>query len=588
MLQSLSQSLTRPLTAPLTAAVGSGSFALTVAAWYDAGAPGRFVPTYKDWQTSGALWLDSSTRITALEQAVWMNLDRSRNLARSAELITNGDFSSATGWAVTGAGVAITGGQGVFTAAATGAGFSQGVAVAGRTYEVVYTVVSISAGAVRAYAGSGGTGTNRTVPGTYTELIVASGTNLASITAIGTTTAVVDNVSFKEIPGAHRIQPTSQSRSILTARKNRFDNSAWLNSGALPTGWTMPGGSGTSIPNGTIDGNTIYRQTAVAQRPFLQPPIVTMVVGQVLTNSLRVHSIYSGATTIGQLVNFVAGTGNGSSAYSLNGAPALTSDALPPDCVVAITFTCTVAGTLQPRTGLGVGTLATCDLDVSRPMLTLGGADQVGRYQRTGLTATVPADYDAAGFPVGLRRDGIDDRDATAGNVDFSAANRIGYAWAGRKESTGRSTAMILSPGNNVTAGSVGLETTFATSGTYRCAMNPAGAANVPYALISGYPEPSANVVSCLNDRTTTVIANAIQARVDGALRPGQTAYASEANLSTAAFINAQISFGANGGSGGQYLAGVEYGDFWLGDCTLDQLAVVEKGFAPLLSEALA
>jgi len=115
------------------------------------------------------------------------------------ELVTNGTFDADSVWTKTGA-VTISGGEGVFTSAATSDGFRQDIMELGRTYEITFDVTSYTSGALRAYAGTGGIGTSRTAVGTYTEVLTCTGSpKTFSIIAIGTTTATIDNVSVREI-----------------------------------------------------------------------------------------------------------------------------------------------------------------------------------------------------------------------------------------------------------------------------------------------------------------------------------------------------------------------------------------------------
>lgn len=565
---------------------GVRSFAETVASWYDGGAPGRFVPTFRDWQTSGALWVDSNTPLTALEQAVWMNLDRSRNLARSGELVANGDFSSATGWAVTGAGAAITGGQGVFTAAATGAGFSQGIAIAGKTYEVVYTVVSVSAGAVRAYAGSGGIGTNRTAPGTYREIIVASGTNLMSLTAIGTTTAVVDNVSFKEIPGAHRIQPTSTARPILTARKNQFVNSAFLGGGSAPTGWVASLATGTATPNGVVDGNTVYRFAANLERPYFQTATALPLVGTgSVSLSASVGSIYSGSISVQRAI-FCNTAVSTTVLYFVDGASVPGGTLVTPNTRITAVISFTGAsGTANYRIGAGATGNDTVDLDISRPMLTLGGMDQVGRYQRTGLSPQT-GDYDAVGFPVGLRYDGIDDCMYTAAPIDYSGTDKVEVVYPIRKESDASRGVLVEHSATASNPGVFNMEAPFTTStGSLRFSANAqVGNATPASCTATGLTAPVSVVMGMSVDLSQAAATDQVKPRVNGI--PVTTGFTGNAN--GPANFTSQVNYeGARGNTSTRFV-GLAFGEFQIGMLrTVDERAYVDVEFAKTLSEAL-
>lgn len=168
-----------------------------------------------------------NTPVTATGQSVGLILDKSRGAPTGNELLTNGDFSSgSTGWTTTGT-AAVSNGTLVFSASANGDSASQVIAsvVAGRTYLVTYTVVSISGGSVSsAFAST--LGTSRAVAGTYSDYLVASSATFILRARSASTTAVVDNISVKEIPGIHAVQATSASRPTYQIDAN---GKAYLN-----------------------------------------------------------------------------------------------------------------------------------------------------------------------------------------------------------------------------------------------------------------------------------------------------------------------------------------------------------------------
>lgn len=163
-----------------------------------------------------------TTPITGPNQSVALQLDKSRGLVLGAQLIANGDFSSgSTGWLLQ-PGWTISGGE---LTASSVAAYQSSVAtdlttalVPGKTYEVKYEIISIS-GAIRVQL-TGGSTTNlapRSTSGTHKELFTAS-TSTARVgfqATVAGTTAVIDNISIRELPGAHRIQPTAASRPML-------------------------------------------------------------------------------------------------------------------------------------------------------------------------------------------------------------------------------------------------------------------------------------------------------------------------------------------------------------------------------------
>lgn len=163
-----------------------------------------------------------TTPVTAAGQPVGLMLDKSRGLVRGAELITNGDFSGGTtGWTLSGA-AAVVGGALSVSAETAGAIFATntGQFVAGRSYEVSFTISTIQGGGVSVSVPGGAASTIvRATAGTFTEIFIPAVSNsIAFVARSGPTTATLDNISVRELPGNHRFQATAASRPIL--RKN--------------------------------------------------------------------------------------------------------------------------------------------------------------------------------------------------------------------------------------------------------------------------------------------------------------------------------------------------------------------------------
>jgi hypothetical protein len=184
-----------------------------------------------------------TTPVTTPGQTVALLLDKSKGLALGSELVTNGDFSSATGWTQN-LGWVI--GGGVATATATNGYLFQSVAsvVAGKYYEYTVTITSYTSGALRFFAGSGAENlsTPMTASGTYTLRVCSRSANQLGVVGANFT-GVIDNISAKEIQGNHATQATTASRPTygivpLGGRRNlltfteQFDNAAWTKDGS--------------------------------------------------------------------------------------------------------------------------------------------------------------------------------------------------------------------------------------------------------------------------------------------------------------------------------------------------------------------
>jgi len=115
------------------------------------------------------------------------------------DLVTNGNFASATGWTAQ-SGWAISGGKANGTT--TTNAIYQGIAAitASTKYRLIYTISGLTAGSVRVSLRAAAT-TTQTTNGTFTE-IVTSGTSADTnfyIDAIASFTGSIDNVSLVEV-----------------------------------------------------------------------------------------------------------------------------------------------------------------------------------------------------------------------------------------------------------------------------------------------------------------------------------------------------------------------------------------------------
>jgi hypothetical protein len=176
-------------------------------AWYD---PSDFSTMFQD-----------SAAITpaAVGQPVSVILDKRLGKGVSTEIVSvaaDRDFSSDTGFWTKDSGVTISGGVASWSSAISSIKLFRGSALTtGLMYEFTWTITSISAGGLQIFAG-GNSGPARTTAGTYTERILCGATGtLAFISTANPTTAFVDNVSVKLVPGTHQVQTTAASRPTL-------------------------------------------------------------------------------------------------------------------------------------------------------------------------------------------------------------------------------------------------------------------------------------------------------------------------------------------------------------------------------------
>lgn len=542
---------------------GRRSFANTVASWFDTGAPGRFVPTYRDWQTSGALFQDmAGTRVTALEQAVAVDLDRSRNLALGPELWLTANVSG--GWT--------NNGDGSYTKlAGTGNGnLGQPNLVAGRVYRMVYTIVSqTNTQGARAIMGASTIGPWGTV-GKNTIDLLAQGGTIAYLNSGGAGDVVVRDISVREIPGAHRIQPTSQSRPIITARKNEYTETEFRNGvadaparGGLISAASMTGYLGAiALGYDGVTSSYAYKQDVwLPNTPYLQSVDVEALDG---------------------LGPPVFGTGTGTGNSPLNDF-ALVMAGL----AIGITYTVVplggnfyrVLGALTTGASISINTGGVIKYAANTPRLFRFTAYSrvkgfvAGRYQRVN-TAT---DYNAGGFPVGLRYDQIDDTMPTAAPIDYSGTDKVTLCVPFRKDADAAGMAVIEhGPSVNTTVGTFALFSPDAAGP--RVGAYARGAATSSSAVVTNVVAPISLVALQSADLATS----------SNTLEINGVPAASSATPLGGGMLSSQVSWaGSRGGASARFL-GILYGELEIGNLrTANERAYLAAEFAKNLSEAL-
>ena len=143
--------------------------------------------------------------ITTMEfyEAQGFEAPKEKPSANSEELITNGDFATDSDWTL-GADWTISGGTLNSTTAIGNNTRQDNVLEAGKTYEITYTITSVTSGAVRFLLGGSGSinGKVRNSIGTYTEIVTNNSTGSEDsfyLKADGSFIGNIDNVSVKEV-----------------------------------------------------------------------------------------------------------------------------------------------------------------------------------------------------------------------------------------------------------------------------------------------------------------------------------------------------------------------------------------------------
>lgn len=244
-------------------------------------------------------------------------------------LITNGDFESATGWSL-GAGWSVSGGKLIANSAVAGTQANQTIPLqGGKYYQFSFTVDSIAGSISTAFAGAPttGIGAAKSSAGNYNEIAqVATGNNSLRLLANGTLTAQFDNISVREVlEWAYVWQfDSTDDRLQLSAIPFQASDNFWqvaaITVGAL--------GNNRTITDLATSGNTRFANLRIDTTGKLQLVNVNdSGAAQVLTGPTYAQSqqliasqvclagtnkLYADGSLVGQLINSGAYTVTGS------------------------------------------------------------------------------------------------------------------------------------------------------------------------------------------------------------------------------------------------------------------------------------
>ena len=231
-----------------------------------------------------------------------------------------------------------------------------------------------------------------------------------------------------------------------------------------------------------------------------------------------------------------------------------------------------VTTTASPASTAGITKYAantTRSFKATAYMLTLGGVALSGRYQRTGLSPQT-GDYDALGFPIGLRYDGQDDGMYTAAPIDYSGTDKVTVSTPAYKASDA-ATGVVYEHGANAD---------FGAGGWYLAAPVGASSASVQtgpvgarvYTNYTGLPAPAGYVFTA-GVNNAAVGAAQVSLRANGAPATGFPTINGGAVGNFGNFVNYE---GARGDASLRF-NGMVLGEFQWGDTTAlsaDRLAV--------------
>lgn len=494
-----------------------------------------------------------TTPLTAIGQSCGLMLDRGLNGARGAPLSAP---------AVVLSGGATNNGDGTYTIPSGGHArfnYALGELVNGELYEVLFTIVSLTAGSVGA-DWADGNGASHTTTGAKRHLGYRATYDATyrffDLTAGGGGTAVVSVQSCRRVPGTHYIQPTSASRAVVSARVNlltaseQFDDAAWTKGNSTVTA------NATTAPNGTTTADKLVEDTANSTHQVSQifsggVAGATYVFSVDLKASERTSAVViitDNATGDGRVVvDLSAGTVAAPSVSGNWSSPVATISASGNGWYrVKLTLTKSAGGNASvvgvvalyngSATYIGNGTsgafiwgadLRTAD-DAAKPL---------PAYQRTG--ATPATDHDTAGFPLYLPPDATDDFYATTATVDGSAYDKVTAVYGITKLSD--AAQAIVQEHTATTASNAGHYFAAPDSAAANYGAATRGATTTAQRRGTTYTAPVSSVVTVEADNSTGVTATNVVLTVNDATPTmadvsGPTAAGNFANATTYLF----------------------------------------------------
>ena len=491
-----------------------------------------------DWNTeflaafpSHALYQDSAgtLAVKTMEDPVGLVLDKKGGLVLGPELITdvaNRTFSSDTGfwdksgvWTI-GSGVASVSAAGNNSMAKTG------LIVSGKVYIATYDLVSNSGAGIKTYIGSGvGNVTSNTVK-SVREIFVANGITFG-VTQLSGSTLSITNISVREIPGSHLIQPTSGNRPTWTRRVNLTVGTEFANGvtdattrGGLVSASTISGYAGAIAfgHDGSTD-NYVYTAApaASASTQLTFSAIVEMSDGNPPT--------FTSAT----------GSSSGNTFYI-----ALCNSVPSP-----LTFVTTSLGGSKYRVSVsGVSGTNVANSGIAKPSSNDNRTFKVTAYQvEYGSTATryqrvnTATDYDYAGFPSKIKHNGTNSFLYTASTMDLSATDKVTVFAGVQKLSNAVSYFIETSVSSTSNAGTFGVSTSAVTSDCY--SYRTSGTTSQIYTG-AAIPSPATSVLSTKSSISTDVSSMAIN---------GAAYLSGSGDLGTGNFGNYVLYIGARAGT---------------------------------------
>lgn len=439
-----------------------------------------FNSMYQDYQ--------GLAKVTAVEQPIGLILDKSRGSARGAELVSGWQQGSTfpfDSFSTSGTGFVGS----TATAKIGGAVVTVGTPIVpGKVYEATVVVNSATiAHSLRfslGVTGAGGTESGTipigvtAVPVTVRGLLVTTATDAVARIQInnnGSFIGAIDiaSVTVKEIPGTHLSQTTSTARPVVDARVNLMIQTEVLSNAV----WTKTAaGTGTApvitdnfglAPDGTTTATRVQMAlnggTTVGDQCALSQGVTGLAAGVTISSGVWLKT-NDGTTKLVQMRDDIATPAVGP-ILTVTGSWQFFSTE---NRVVQVGATGSSSVKLWLRGAQGTSDNA--DLLFWHPQLEIGST--LGRYQRV----TTTTDYNAVGFPVTARFDGVDDCLFSLVNLDMTNTSKATVI-AGVRKNSDAAFSVVVELGNALPVGSFLLAAPFSGSFSYGASARGSGIA---------------------------------------------------------------------------------------------------------------
>jgi hypothetical protein len=422
------------------------------------------------------LFQDSAgtTPVTTLGQPVGLVIDKSKGglNALGPNVVPNGDFSAGSaGWTL-GAGWLISGGVASFSnpSGAVMQRTDLPSMPAGRLYRLDFDLTSVGTGVVVGLNVGGGIDNFGTFSGNGRRTAYVTTTTARSgiaITGIGGTTATLDNISVREVPGNHLVQTTDTARPRWDARSNLLTQTENLAVGPWTSvvGTTRTAAAGVA-PDGTTTATLVDDTSASAFARAVQA--ITVVSGASYTFSVYLKadtsplaSVGFGGASMPTTTGHFQLSGAGTTAFD-NTVTAPTGIAI--ESVGDGWYRCRVTQVASASGAAEVIVYPAVRTTITNGSLSgvpIGAVYVWGAQLEYGPTATpyqrvtTATDYADIGLPRYLSFDGLDDflRTAVGADINFTSTDEMTVCCGVRKLSDAAAVIAELSANVNTNNG---------------------------------------------------------------------------------------------------------------------------------------